>query len=108
MAAPTAEDAETYLAEQGGSWGETAIASAFAAEKRAQARRCRVPADDAEWDEDLVEALFRRTAHNLGLRALPLGVQANITDGAIATSRVGGLDAEVRRLEGPFRKLVKG
>ena len=47
-------------------------------------------------------------AHNLALRALPLGVQASISDMAVATTRVGGLDAEVARLEAPYRKVVFG
>lgn len=57
---------------------------------------------------DLNEALFRRVAHNLALRTLPLGVQASLAEGAVATTRVGGTDAEVRRLEAPFRRRTVG
>lgn len=57
---------------------------------------------------DLTEALCRRVAHNLALRNLPLGVQASVTEAAIAQTRVGGTDAEVSRLEAPFRKLAVG
>jgi hypothetical protein len=89
------------------SWGATEIASADAAELSAQAATCRLP-DDGAYPDDLAEALCRRVAHNLALRALPLGVQATITDAAVATRAVGGLDAEVRRLEGPYRKVVFG
>lgn len=60
------------------------------------------------WESDLAEALNRRVAHNLALRGLPLGVQASITDTAVATNRVGGTDAEVKRLEAPYRRLVVG
>jgi hypothetical protein len=56
----------------------------------------------------LLEALCRRVAHNLAVRALPLGLQATIGDGAALATRVGGTDAEVRRLEAPYRKLVVG
>lgn len=108
MEAPTVELVELYLADQGGSWDETAIASAFAAEKAAQRSVCKVPAEDEDWPEDLVEALGRRVAHNLALRALPLGVQATISEAAATTTRVGGTDAEVRRLEAPYRKRVVG
>lgn len=107
MPAPTAEEAYAYLGPDT-SASEEEAASAFESERASQAHRCRVPADDAEWPADLVEALFRRVAHNLALRALPLGVQATISDGGVATNQVGGLDPEVRRLEAPFRRLVVG
>ncbi len=107
MAAPTATDAAAYLGTDQG-WDTAAIASAFAAEKAAQAAACRVPADDAAWPADLVEALFRRVAHNLALRALPLGLQASVSEAAVQNTRVGGSDAEVRRLEAPHRRLVVG
>lgn len=110
MPAPTATDAQTYLSasssDQG--WDLAEITSAFNAEKAAQAAVCKVPTDAEVWPADLTEALFRRIAHNLALRALPLGVQANISEVAVATTRVGGTDAEVRRLEAPHRRLVVG
>jgi hypothetical protein len=58
------------------------------------------------WPSDLVEALCRRVARNLAMRALPLAVQMSNTDmGAVAT-RLGSSDPEVRRLEAPYRRLV--
>lgn len=104
MPAPTVEDVTAYLDDQGDSWTPEKIGEAYAAEKAAQASVCTVPADDAEWSADLAEALKRRVAHNLALRVLPLGVAPSITDGAVAIARPGGLDAEVRRLERPYRK----
>jgi len=80
------------------------IASALASETAAQARRCRVPADDAGWPADLAEALCRRVAVNLANRALPLGLQSAISEVGVAQARVGGDDREVRRLEKPFRR----
>lgn len=102
-----------YLRQHGGSWGEPDVKAALAAETAAQARRVRLPVDpDPEdpqpYPDDLAEALCRRVAHNLALRALPLGVQASITDGAVATTRVGGSDAEVARLEAGYPRLVMG
>jgi hypothetical protein len=108
VAAPTSEQTAAYLADNGGSWEAEQIDGAFAAEKAAQSAVCTVPADDADWPEDLAEALMRRVAHNLALRALPLGVQASLSEGGVAQTRVGGTDAEVRRLEGPYRKRVVG
>lgn len=108
MPAPSIEEVTAYLAETGGSWPEDQIAGAYAAEKAAQASVCKVPASDTEWPADLAEALCRRVAHNLALRALPLGVAPSIADGAVAIARPGGTDAEVRRLEAPYRKRVVG
>lgn len=107
MTAPSTEDVETYLGTDNG-WDAEAIASAYSSEKAAQAARCRVPADDAEWPADLAEALCRRVAANLALRSLPLGLQATLSEGGVAQARVGGGDPEVRRLEAPHRRLVVG
>lgn len=97
-----------YLADSGTEWSPETVAAAFAAEKAAQARRCRVPGDDQEWPADLVEALFRRVAANLANRALPLGLQSSITELGTGFARTGGGDREVRRLEAPYRRLVVG
>lgn len=87
------------------------IQGALDSERVAQAKVCRIPVDadpasPQPYPADLAEALCRRVAHNLALRSLPLGIQANIADGAVSTNRVGGTDAEVSRLERPYRKLV--
>lgn len=110
---PNAPIVTAYLAEQGAEWSADAIAAALAAEEANQARRCRVPVPtvdepDPEWPADLAEALCRRVAANLAVRAVPLGVQSSINDFGVSSTRVGGLDREVRRLEAPYRKLVKG
>lgn len=104
MAVPDVPEVETYLGEDGGSWSTDQVTGAYAAEKAAQASVCKVPADTEEWPADLAEALMRRVAHNLALRALPLGIAPSIADGAVALARPGGTDAEVRRLEAPYRK----
>lgn len=117
MADPTWQEAQAYLGET--SWSDAEITAAFNAERAAQARVCRIPShvDSTDplnpvtvldWPDDLREALNRRVAHNLALRNLPLGVQASISQAAVATNRVGGTDAEVARLESPYRKLVCG
>lgn len=107
MAAPTAEDVQEYLGNTPHS--EDTIGTALASEKAAQKARCRVPADDAAWPADLVEALCRRVARNLELRALPLGiVPGSIDDPGSTATYVGGNDPEVRRLEAPWRRLVVG
>ena len=104
----------SYLGALADSYRSDEISAALAAEQAAQARVVRFPPDPAPpaaplpYPDDLAEALMRRVAHNLALRALPLGVEATLSDSAVATTRVGGTDAEVRRLEAPYRKVMVG
>ena len=94
-----------------GQWDDASLSSALSAECAAQARVCRIPVDDAEdftYPADLAEAVFRRVGHNLALRRLPLGVQATVSEYNATTTRVGGEDAEVRRLERPWRRWPIG
>ncbi|MGL5851631.1 MAG: hypothetical protein ACRCZD_12705 [Phycicoccus sp.] len=60
------------------------------------------------WPADLTEALCRRVAHNLALRGLPTGVAVSMSEMAVSTRQVGGLNAEVARLEGPHRRITVG
>ncbi len=76
------------------------IESAYDAEVADQARRCRVE----PYNEALAAALVRRVQRSLAMKNLPLGV---LQDEAGST-RVGSTDPEVRRLEGPYRKVVVG
>jgi hypothetical protein len=106
MAAPTLAEILVYLGNEV-SADDDAVGAALAAEKASQAKRCRVPADDADWPADLAEALMRRVHRNLVLRGLPLGLATNVTDVAVSVTRVG-LDVEVARLEAPYRKTPVG
>ena len=72
------------------------------AEQQLQNRACRTT---AAVEPALLEALCRRVHRALTMRNLPLGVQP-LGDGGFI--RPGTEDAEVRRLERPFRKLVVG
>lgn len=105
------EAVKAYLAETDHSWSDSQVTSAFDAERVAQAHACLVPASavpEEEWPADLVEALGRRVQHNLALRGLPLGLQTAMGEGGVAMRGVGGKDAEVERLEGPYRRVVFG
>ncbi|MBB3041152.1 hypothetical protein [Nocardioides soli] len=90
--------------------GAAAFDAAVRAEQMTQAGACRVPADDDETPEAqqirevLAEALCRRVAVNLARRGLPLGMQMS----DVGPARLTTNDPEVRRLEGPYRKLVVG
>lgn len=109
---PTREAVKAYLSSiEADSWTDDQVDQALEAEIANQLKVCRLPADPAApadplpWPADLVDALCRRVARSLALRQLPLGVQASAGENIV---RVGGLDAEVRRLESPFRKLILG
>lgn len=110
--APDLTDVKAYLGTDH-SWSDTEVQSALDAETAAQVRACSLPVDPdplnpLPYPADLAEALCRRVAANLANRSLPLGVSAAISEAAISTTRVGGGDREVRRLEAPWRRLVVG
>lgn len=98
---PEWDDVEDYLGET--SWSSDEVQDALDAEKAAQRAVCRIP---ASYPADLREALFRRVARNLAMRANPLGIAAGDADGGAV--RLPGRDPEVRRLEAPWRRLVVG
>lgn len=91
-----------YLGDGSTLWTDAELGSALAAESASQARRCRLDPSAL----DLAEALRRRVARNLAMRKLPLGLTAAASD--IETTRIGATDPEIRRLEGPWRRVVVG
>lgn len=102
---PDVAACQGYVGEAAASWTVDQFTEALAAESKAQARKCRVPAADATaWPDDLAEALFRRVHRNLAMRNLPLAIQSD-GDGGI---RIGSNDPEIRRLEAPYRRAVLG
>lgn len=101
---PDLDATKVYLqVEPGDESQDVEIADALAAETDAQRRVCRVP---AAYPADLRQALLRRVARNLALRGLPLMVLRG--DAETGSTIPPGRDAEVRRLEAPWRKLVMG
>lgn len=108
--APTLPAVKAYLGDDH-SWSDDEVSAALAAETVAQARVVSFPAEDPltplPYPADLAEALYRRVARNLAMRAIPLGAQPTITEMGIGTFRPGQ-DPEVRRLEAPYRRLVVG
>jgi hypothetical protein len=98
---PMLTDVQTYLGTV--SYSSVDIGSALAAEIAAQSRVCRI---GAVYDVDLAEALKRRVARNLAMRNQPLAVLRG--DAEIGATTLPGRDPEIRRLEGPWRKVVFG
>ena len=115
---PTVDQVKLYLAAvgtydpSGPNWTDDLIETALLAEASDQAARVRYPtmtnvvtgATSTAFNDSLSEALMRRVAHNLALRPLTLGLQSSMSEMAISTNPVGGMDAEVKRLEAPFRR----
>jgi hypothetical protein len=99
-ARPDMSAIKTYLGDTSATDEE--ISDALAAETQAQARVCRIPAD---YPEDLAQALKRRVARNLAARAVPVATFTAFEGGGTST-RVPRLDAEIRRFEAPFRRVV--
>ena len=95
----TLAETKTYLGTT--SWSDPDIQDALDAETAAQDAVCRrLP----YYPVDLKQALKRRVARNLALRALPVGIQANDT----GATYIAGRDPEIRRLEAPWRRVSVG
>lgn len=103
-AMPDLDAAKTYLQiDLDDTTQDDEITEALDAEASAQRDVCRVP---AAYPASLREALLRRVARNLALRRLPLMVLRG--DAEAGDTVLPGRDPEVRRLEGPHRKLRMG
>lgn len=98
---PSLVDLDDYLGSHKATDDE--LEEALAAETWNQARMCRIP---AEYTPDLRSALLRRCARHLAMKRIPLAVlQGDAETGStVPPSR----DSEVRRFEGPYRRLVMG
>lgn len=106
MAEPSVQDAVEYLGFSESGWDPVDVESALAAETAAQAAVCVVPAAGAQWPADLLEALYRRVAHNLAVRRNPNGLEIAESEFGVTGLRVGGNDPEVNRLEAPHRSIA--
>ena len=95
----TLAEVKVYLGTT--SWSDAEITDALNAEADAQRAACRI---GSVYPLDLKQALARRVQRNLTMRGLPLAMQT----GDAGVTFVGGRDPEIRRLEGPYRKLVVG
>lgn len=99
------DDLKTYLniTFTDDTYSDTTLAYVLTAETEAQAAFLKKNVVVAT-HPDLVQALFRRCARNLAMRALPLA----LTEGENGSSYVGARDPEIRRLEAPYRRRVVG
>lgn len=72
------------------------------AELALQAASCLVP---EAYPDALAQAVLRRCGRAIGARQLPLGLSAD-TAGEYPPVRLPQWDAEIERLEGPYRVVV--
>jgi len=84
------------------------IANALAAEFDAQAQAVGLQQVTSGRNASLDEALCRRVVRNLAMRSLTLAVMPGNLDAGTGPTRPSMLDPEVRRLEGPYRRLPRG
>jgi hypothetical protein len=102
---PTLADVKDYLETAGEpvSHDDDQITDALNTELAAQRAVCRV---GAVYPYDLRQAVLRRTARNLAMRMFPMALTPGDSDQAARV--LPGRDPEVRRLEGPYRKMPIG
>jgi len=100
---PTVDDVARYLKSSAASWSEADLQDELDSEFEHQQAKCGVR---AVYPMPLRKALLRRVQRALAMRALPLAVMQGDADGG--SQLLPGNDPEVRRLEGPYRKLVVG
>lgn len=94
---------KTYLGGTANlSESDAEIQAALDAEYAAQAVRCRID----PYTADLAEALKRRVARNLAARRVPLATYTAFEGGGGTSTRVPTNDAEITRLERPYRRMV--
>lgn len=102
-AMPTVDDVARYLKAAAASWSTTDLQDELDSELEHQQAKCGVR---AVYPRPLRKALLRRVQRALAFRALPLATLQGDADGG--NILLPGNDPEVRRLEGPYRKLVTG
>ena len=100
---PDVDAVEDYLGNRAGNWTRADMQDALNAEASAQRDVCNVP---AAYPDSLRQALLRRVQRNLSLRNLPLAIMTGDAEGGSMV--LPGRDPEVRRFEGPYRKLNIG
>lgn len=99
-------DRDTDLGYLGvNSFTDEEVEDALTAEAADQRGCCRVP---AAYPDDLRQALLRRVAVNLAKRQLPLGVVQGDAEAGGSSLYVPRQDAEVRRFERKYPRLVVG
>jgi hypothetical protein len=100
-AIPTVADVRAWSSVSTASLTDDQVQAIVDTETALQAASCLVP---AAYPAPLAQAVLRRCAREIAARGLPLGM-AGDTTGDYAPVRLPSFDAEIERLESPYRVL---
>lgn len=100
---PLLADIRTWTGVTAASLADEVLQGIADGEQSAQMRMCRVAGDTL--DPALRAAFMRRCARAIAARGVPLGM---VGDAEYGPARLPSFDAEIERLEGPWRKVVMG
>ena len=114
MGFPSVSDVRAWCQISAASLTDVQLKQVVDAEQANQAMYCRVPTtgdppalDPDAWPAALSQAIYRRVAREVAGRGIPLGLIADLASESGA-QRLSTFDAEVERLEGPYRIVVFG
>lgn len=103
MLPPTLEAVRAWVQVPATVVDDPSLTQVLDAEMDLQAKACRVPSEDPPVSA-LYQALYRRVAREVAARGVPLGMLG--ADSEYGPARLARWDAEVDRLEGPYRVLA--
>ena len=99
---PTVTQVRNWTGVTVGSIADADLQIIIDAELCLQAKVCRVD----PYIAPLYQAVLRRCGRELAARGIPLGMTSGESE--FGPARLAAFDAEVERLEGPYRKVVTG
>jgi hypothetical protein len=99
---PDVAEVREWAAVSLSSLSDVQIQQIINAEEALQAAACEV---SPVYPDALAQALLRRAAREIAARQLPVGLSAD-TGGEYAPIRLPSFDAEIERLEAPYRIIV--
>lgn len=99
---PDVQDVRDWATVTAQSLTDDQIQQILDSETALQAAACLVP---ETYPAALAQALLRRCSRQIGARQLPLGLTAD-TSGEYSPVRLPNWDAEIERLESPYRVIV--
>jgi hypothetical protein len=99
---PALDDVRAWIGVPETAVSDEQLQTVIDAEMGAQAQVCRVD----PWAAQLTQAIYRRVGREVAAMALPLGVIGS--DAEFGGANLPRFDAEIERLERPFRLVILG
>lgn len=99
-AVPTVDDVRKWATISATSITDEQLQQVLDAERSLQGACCLIPPDD-QLPPALVQALYRRCARQVSARSLPLGYLNDVAE--FGPVKLSSYDAEIERLEAPYR-----